>query len=98
VCNLVVKRYCLLAKVVYVGDLKHMCTVRSESHSTFASENEMASFLMSAKNGDQVNKVFWKVASMLSGSPCTLLYLARSIIVNKLSPITRCILGKGRSG
>jgi hypothetical protein len=27
----------------------------------------MASFLMSAKNGDQVNKAFWKIASTLAG-------------------------------
>ncbi len=44
-----------------------MAVVRPENHNKFASENEMASFLMSAKNGDQVNKAFWKIASTLAG-------------------------------
>mmetsp|Transcript_16287 Transcript_16287/g.24544 ORF Transcript_16287/g.24544 Transcript_16287/m.24544 type:complete len:193 (-) Transcript_16287:265-843(-) len=48
-------------------DLKHLAAVRSDSHSRFATENEMAAFLMSAKNGDQVNKAFWKIASCLAG-------------------------------
>lgn len=49
------------------NDMKHLAVVRPENHNKFASENEMASFLMSAKNGDQVNKAFWKIASTLAG-------------------------------
>jgi hypothetical protein len=41
--------------------------VRVEQHNKFAEENEMASFLMSAKSGDQVRQAFWKIASTLSG-------------------------------
>ena len=55
----------------YIGigadDLQHMSAVRLDAHTEFAKENDMASFLMSAKNGDQVNQAFWKIASYLSG-------------------------------
>ena len=43
--------------------------VRAELHTKFAEENEMASFLMSAKNGDQVKQAFFKVAATLCGAP-----------------------------
>lgn len=52
-----------------VDDLKHMAVIRSAQHTAFAEENSMASFLMSAKNGDQVKHAFWKVASTLAGIP-----------------------------
>ncbi len=48
-------------------DLKHMTAVRFVQHSKFAEENGMSSFLMSAKNGDQVTQAFWKIASSLAG-------------------------------
>eukprot|EP01039_Chlorochromonas_danica_P001239 gene1239-1351_t len=51
------------------NDLKHLAVIRSAQHQTFAEENGMASFLMSAKNGDQVKQAFWKVASTLAGIP-----------------------------
>jgi hypothetical protein len=47
--------------------LKHLEAVPLEQHTKFANENEMASFLMSAKNGDQVKQAFWKIASRLAG-------------------------------
>jgi hypothetical protein len=50
-------------------DLKHLTAVRAVQHNKFAEENGLASFLMSAKNGDQVNQAFWKVASSLAGVP-----------------------------
>mmetsp|Transcript_23193 Transcript_23193/g.39261 ORF Transcript_23193/g.39261 Transcript_23193/m.39261 type:complete len:228 (-) Transcript_23193:623-1306(-) len=53
------------------NDLQHMSVVRLDAHTEFAKENDMASFLMSAKNGDQVNQAFWKIASYLSGIPLT---------------------------
>jgi hypothetical protein len=46
-----------------------MAVVRSVQHVTFAEENGMSSFLMSAKNGDQVKHAFWKLASTLAGIP-----------------------------
>lgn len=48
-------------------DLKHITAVRAEIHSKFAEENQMSSFFMSAKNGDQVKQVFWKIAASLAG-------------------------------
>ena len=51
------------------NDLRHLTAVRSEQHVRFAQENEMASFLMSAKSGDQVKQAFWKVAATLAGVP-----------------------------
>jgi Ras-related protein Rab-28 len=42
------------------NDLRHLTAVRVEQHNRFAQENEMASFMMSAKSGDQVKQAFWK--------------------------------------
>jgi hypothetical protein len=50
-----------------------MAAVRGVQHNKFAEENGMASFLMSAKNGDQVTQAFWKVASTLAGALCSLI-------------------------
>lgn len=52
--------------IVLTADLKHLEVVNLEQHLKFANENEMASFLMSAKNGDQVKHAFWKIASRLA--------------------------------
>lgn len=54
--------------IIFIDDLKHLSVVRPENHNKFAAENEMASFLMSAKNGDQVNKAFFKIAATLAGN------------------------------
>lgn len=51
-----------------VDDLKHLTAVRSAQHTKFAEENGMSSFLMSAKNGDQVKQTFWKIAGNLAGT------------------------------
>jgi hypothetical protein len=51
----------------YADDLRHMTAVRSDLHNKFAEENEMASFLMSAKSGDQVKQAFFKIAATLAG-------------------------------
>jgi len=50
------------------NDLRHMSAVRPDQHARFADENDMSSFLMSAKNGDQVKQVFYKVAGNLVGA------------------------------
>ena len=47
--------------------------VRLELHNKFAEENEMASFLLSAKSGDQVKQAFFKIASLLAGTMLTAL-------------------------
>jgi len=56
-------------KIISLDDLKHLTAVRFVQHNKFAEENSMASFLMSAKSGDQVNQAFWKVACTLAGVP-----------------------------
>jgi len=48
-------------------DLRHLTAVRIEQHNRFAEENELASFLMSAKSGDQVRTAFHKIAATLAG-------------------------------
>jgi len=50
-------------------DLRHLTAVRIEQHNQFAEENEMASYLMSAKSGDQVHQCFNKVACTLAKIP-----------------------------
>jgi Ras-related protein Rab-28 len=50
------------------NDLRHMCAVRMDSHNRFADENGMASFLMSAKSGDQVKQAFHKIAATLANA------------------------------
>lgn len=42
--------------------------VRLEMHNKFAEENEMSSFLLSAKSGDQVKQAFHKIAATLAGN------------------------------
>ena len=44
-----------------------MMTVRPELHLKFAEENEMSSFLLSAKSGDQIKQAFFKIAALLAG-------------------------------
>ena len=64
-----------------IDDLRHLTAVRSNLHTKFAEENGMSSFLMSAKNGDQVEQAFFKIASILAGVPFQKLEEARETIV-----------------
>ena len=48
-------------------DLRHSTVVRQEQHNQFAQENQLNSFMMSAKSGDQVKQAFFKVACELVG-------------------------------
>ena len=59
------KPYC--AVVGNKSDLKHISLVNIDTQARFASENEMNSFLMSAKSGDQVKQAFMRVAASLTG-------------------------------
>ena len=56
-----------IALVANKIDLKHLTVVRLEQHNQFAQQNKFASFMMSAKIGDQVMSTMMKVASKLSG-------------------------------
>ncbi|CAN0281484.1 unnamed protein product [Ectocarpus sp. 12 AP-2014] len=49
------------------GDLSHMRAVRTTSAHQFADDNNMYTFFMSAKSGDQVDACFHRIAGHLSG-------------------------------
>merc|ERR1711865_1135336 len=49
------------------SDLQHMRAVKAEKHNQFADENDMYSYQMSAKTGDQVNSCFYRIAADLAG-------------------------------
>ena len=50
-----------------LDDLRHLMAVKLELHTKFAEENEMSSFLLSAKSGDQIKQAFYKIATLLAG-------------------------------
>ena len=58
-----------IALVGNKNDLRHMQQVTIEKHNKFADENQMRSFLMSAKNGDQVLQTFYRIAYSLADIP-----------------------------
>jgi predicted AlkP superfamily phosphohydrolase/phosphomutase len=62
--------YIIIQIIILIDDLRHLTAVRKELHNKFAEENEMSSFLMSAKSGDQVKQAFFKIAAVLAGK-CT---------------------------
>ena len=48
-------------------DLNHMRAVKAEKHAQFADENDMYSFMLSAKTGDNVSSCFYRLAADLAG-------------------------------
>jgi len=50
-------------------DIAHMRAVRPNKHMQFCDENEAQSFFVSAKNGDNINTCFFRVAAGLAGVP-----------------------------
>ena len=50
-----------LRAVANKHDMRHLAVVKPEQHNCFAEENGLNSFLMSAKNGDQVSATFMKI-------------------------------------
>lgn len=56
-----------LALIGNKKDLEHLRVVKKEKHADFAQENDMASFFLSAKSGDQVNYCFQKMAADILG-------------------------------
>ena len=48
-------------------DLNHMQAVKQDTHSKFATTNDMTHYYVSAKTGDQVNTVFLQTAASLAG-------------------------------
>ncbi|KAG8469062.1 hypothetical protein KFE25_007580 [Diacronema lutheri] len=61
----------LVALVGNKVDLAHMRTVRSTKHNQFCDENDATPFFLCAKNGENVNTCFFKLAAMLAGVAVT---------------------------
>jgi Ras-related protein Rab-28 len=60
--------------LVLVGnkvDLPHLRQVKLEKHKIFAEENQMSSFLVSAKSGEKVGSMFSRIAAELTGIQLT---------------------------
>ncbi|RHY66225.1 hypothetical protein DYB38_007219, partial [Aphanomyces astaci] len=70
-CKLIVLLYCCLYPISNdmscQGDLNHLRTVKAAKHKQFADENDMKSYMLSAKTGDQVNSTFFQLAADLAG-------------------------------
>lgn len=47
--------------------MNHLRAVKAAKHKQFAEENDLKSFFVSAKTGDQVNATFRQVAADLAG-------------------------------
>ena len=52
-------------------DLNHMQAVKTDQHERFSEENNLYSFYVSAKTGDQVSSCFYKIAADLAGIKVT---------------------------
>jgi len=48
-------------------DLVHLRTVKADKHDQFAAENNMYRYLISAKTGDNINPMFYRIAADLAG-------------------------------
>lgn len=59
----------VVALVGNKADLTHLRTVKKSKHDQFCDENDARSFLVSAKNGENINTCFFRVAAELSGVP-----------------------------
>lgn len=57
----------LVGPSIKPADLNHLRAVKAAKHKQFAEENDLKSFFVSAKTGDQVNATFRQVASDLAG-------------------------------
>lgn len=57
----------LPSPTVLAADMGHMRTVKPQKHKDFADSNGMASYFVSAKTGDNVAAMFYRVAADLAG-------------------------------
>ncbi|CAK9035942.1 unnamed protein product [Durusdinium trenchii] len=53
------------------ADLSHIRAVKTEKHSQFADENDLYSYFVSARTGDQVHSAFFRIAADLAGVSLT---------------------------
>merc|ERR1719245_2416870 len=52
-------------------DLSHIRAVKVEKHNQFADENDLYSYFVSARTGDQVQPSFYRIAADLAGVTLT---------------------------
>jgi len=60
-----------VALVANKVDLAHIRAVKLEKHNAFAEENDLYSYFVSAKTGDQVHPSFFRIAADLAGVTLT---------------------------
>ena len=53
------------------SDLNHVAEVDLDSHKNFAKDEHMDAYIGSAKTGDQINQMFYKIAADLAGVKVT---------------------------
>merc|ERR1712060_525474 len=53
------------------NDLQHLRTVKIEKHNQFADENDLYSYFVSARTGDQVQPSFFRIVADLAGVTLT---------------------------
>lgn len=51
----------------FTADKSHIRAVKPDKHNKFADENDMYSYFMSAKTGDNVSACFYRIAADLAG-------------------------------
>lgn len=60
-----------MALVANKSDLNHIRAVKQEKHTAFADENDLYSYFVSARTGDQVHPTFFRIAADLAGVTLT---------------------------
>lgn len=60
-----------LAVMANKHDLAHIRAVKTEKHNQFADENDVYSYYVSARSGEQVNASFYRIAADLAGITVT---------------------------
>eukprot|EP01047_Picozoa_sp_COSAG01_P098220 COSAG01_NODE_28439_length_661_cov_0.850534_1_plen_123_part_00 len=58
---------CGVAALPVAADLNHMRAVKLDKHNGFADENDMYSYFVSAKSGDNINSTFHRIAADWAG-------------------------------
>lgn len=77
--------HALSSRVRPAADLNHMRAVKLDKHNAFADENDMYSYFVSAKTGDNVNAAFHRIAADWAGVVLTkpeMEVAARPVVAN----------------
>jgi GTPase SAR1 family protein len=66
-CGAELRCVCGMALLPVAADLNHMRAVKLDKHNGFADENDMYSYFVSAKSGDNINSTFHRIAADWAG-------------------------------